>query len=135
MKACLFLLLLISTNFIETEPKVIEKGDKAEPRVFFKQMAEASGLFPIEINVPDTIGSMMSGMSWMYETASSYFNMGGENGVSEDQGQQQQVLYDGIVTEASTKSKRQKKKVKKLQKKIKLDSELNMFDVLEFFMF
>lgn len=123
---------MIATKVQVQSKVIIEDVElKSEPRIFFKQMVEASGLFPIEINVPDTIGSMWSGMSSMYQAASSYFNGG-----SESEGQQQQVSYDAVVSmDTPAKSKQRKKKVKKLQKKKDRRSEMNMLDIFNFLMF
>lgn len=108
-----------------------------EPRLFFKQIAEASGLFPLEINVPDTLSAMMSGMNYMYQTASSYFSGGSEEG---DQGQMEQVAYDEVdVNSRPINGKHRKKKVKKLKKKTSAndvdDDDDNMFDLLSFLIF
>ena len=106
-----------------------------EPRIFFRQMIEASGLFPIEINVPDTISSMASGMSWMYETVSSYFNSGSQ--VEEgDQTQQQQVSYDEVnQNRKPINGRHRKKKVKKVKKKIDIDDDESIFDFINFLIF
>lgn len=135
MKVLIFIFLLFCIGSkVEVQSKVINEKLGSEPRIFFKQMVEASGLFPIEINVPDTIGSMWNGMSSMYQAASSYFQGGSESEGNEGQGQQQQVSNDEVVSK-NAKSKHRKKKVKKVQKKKISRSEMNMLDIFNFLMF
>lgn len=112
----------------------IEQGHRNEPRIFFKQVVEASGLFPIEINVPDTISAMMSGMSSMYQAVSSYFG-GGSEGDSE--GGEQQVSYDEVdLNSRPISGKHRKKKVKRVKKKPDVnDDNDNLFDLFDFTMF
>lgn len=105
--------------------------DKSEPRIFFKQMMEASGLFPLEINVPDTISAMMGGIGSMYESVSSYFG-GGSDGSGGGQSQQDVVHDEVDLHSQPIKAKHRKKKVKKLKKKT--DDE-NLFDYFGFLMF
>jgi hypothetical protein len=73
-------------------------GRVNEPRIFFGQLADATGFFPIEINVPDTISSMMSGLGSMYESVSGYFG-GGQGEESESESTQPEaaaVLHDEV---------------------------------------
>lgn len=111
-----------------------------EPRIFFRQMLEASGIFPIEVNVPDTISSMMSGMMYMYQTMSSYFG-GSEGGEGGEQGQPSQDVYDEVdLNSRPIGEKQRRKKVKKLKKKTSSkhdddDEEGNLLDLFGFLMF
>lgn len=111
-----------------------------EPRIFFRQMLEASGIFPIEVNVPDTISSMMSGMMYMYQTMSSYFG-GSEGGGGGEQGQPSQDVYDEVdLNSRPISEKQRRKKVKKLKKKTSSkhdddDEEGNLLDLFGFLMF
>jgi hypothetical protein len=85
-----------------------------EPRIFFRQVLDATGFFPIEVNIPDTISAMMSGIGNMYDAMSMYFGSG--SGSENTQGQQEQ-----IIKRISQKQKQQQqKRVKKLQKKKKV---------------
>lgn len=132
------IVLLFLTIIVVCNARLVEVTSKNqnEPRLFFKQIVEASGLFPIEINVPDTLSAMMSGMSSMYEAASTYFSgTGSEEG---DQSQMQQVVYDEVdVNSRPIRGKRRKKKVKKLKKKTSAtdDDNENVLDYFEFLMF
>lgn len=108
-----------------------------EPRIFFRQMLEASGIFPIEVNVPDTISSMMSGMMYMYQTMSSYF-AGSEGGGGGEQAQPSQDVYDEV--DLNSRPNQRRKKVKKLKKKTSSkhdddDDEENLLDLFGFLMF
>lgn len=78
-----------------------------EPRIFFRQMIEASGLFPLEINVPDTLSSMMSGLSTAYDTMSMYFGSGGSQG----EGGQSQPEVNAVTRDRKKKSKKKKRKI------------------------
>lgn len=112
----------------------IKTMNKSEPRIFFKQMMEASGLFPLEINVPDTISAMMGGIGSMYESVSSYFGGGSE--ASGDGQSQQDVVHDEVDLHSQPiKAKHRKKKVKKLKKKTENDDDENLFDYFGFLMF
>jgi hypothetical protein len=102
---------------------------QSEARLFFKQIIEASGLLPIEINVPDTLSTMWGAMNYMYQATSSYFS-GSEEGASEAS---DQVVYDDVDESLKPiNGKRRQKKVKKLKKKTNDDVELNVFDLLRF---
>jgi hypothetical protein len=81
-------------------------------------MIEASGLFPLEINVPDTLSTMMSGLTTAYDTMSMYFGSGGQG----EEGQSQ--------PEATKMNK--KKKVKRKKKKI-IENDYD-YDFLQYFM-
>lgn len=134
----IFLLLLLSFYGVlskNVDPAFVNNNIgfivKDEPRIFFRQLIEASGLFPIEINVPDTISSMANGMSWMYESVSSYFNGGqGEEG---DQGQEQQVLNDEVnLNSQLDNGRRRKKKVKRVKTST---DEYDIFDLISLIIF
>lgn len=111
----------------------IERREPSEPRIFFKQMIDASGVFPIEVNVPDMMSAMMSGMSSMYQSVSSYLGGGGG---SEGE-QSQDVANDPVDFETKPISgKHRRKKVKKTRRKTGTDDDdENMFDLLDFLMF
>jgi hypothetical protein len=75
ISVCFLLILIICGSLAKpVEQEKDEMDLKVEPRIFFKQMMEATGIFPLEINVPDMMSSMMSGMSSMYQAVSSYFS-------------------------------------------------------------
>lgn len=101
-------------------------------------MIEASGLLPIEINVPDTLSSIWSGMNYMYQATSSYFG-GGSEGDGEGASDQSQVVYDHVDENLKPiNGKHRRKKVKKLKKKTDDDDdddELNVFDLFNFLIF
>jgi hypothetical protein len=92
--------------------KSIESHNESpsDPRIFFGQLAEASGVFPLEINVPETFVSMMNGVSTMYDTVSSYFGSGGE---SEVQGQEESAtqIEESSKMEMMLMGKKKKKKI------------------------
>jgi hypothetical protein len=105
------LLFLASTVIVASAMSVpnanhvaIEAGD--EPRLFFRQMVEASGLFPLELNVPDTVSAMMGGMSWMYQTAMSYFSGGGSEEQTETAGEGGESQVVKVKSDRKTKLKR-----------------------------
>lgn len=124
-------------SYLEVDDKDVE-----EPRIFFGQVVQATGLFPLEINVPDTISAMMSGMNYMYQSMSSYFSSSGSEGGEQSQNQAQ-VVYDEVdVNSRPINGKHRKKKVKKLKKKTSavVDDEedkdsLSMFDLFGLLMF
>ncbi|KAG5681555.1 hypothetical protein PVAND_010975 [Polypedilum vanderplanki] len=116
-----FLLTFIQSKSIDSENK---------PRIFFAQLAESTGFFPIEINVPDTISSMMSGLSSMYEAASSFFGSGNE---SESQGEEsvQEIIHDEQnINTGNSKVLLSKKKKRKLTRGSKKIMEKNDYDYL-----
>jgi hypothetical protein len=52
-KVSVFILFLTILLVIKGDARVIEyQSEIEEPRIFFKQIIQGSGLFPIEINVP-----------------------------------------------------------------------------------
>lgn len=52
-KVSVFILFLTILLVIKGDARVIEyQSEIEEPRIFFKQIIQSSGLFPIEINVP-----------------------------------------------------------------------------------
>lgn len=137
----LFLLLVAGINAKSATSSTvnqIERREPSEPRIFFKQMIDASGVFPIELNVPDMMSAMMSGMSSMYQSVSSYFGGGGgSEGGSEGDQSQQEVSYDPVNFETKPISGRhRRKKVKKTKRKTGTDEDdESMFDLLDFLMF
>lgn len=116
-------LAAVTLNKLDIEKREFNHN---QPRIFFKQMAEASGLFPIEINVPDTISSMMSGMNSMYQAASAYFGSGSEGGV--EGGEQSQMQDEVSHISRPINGKQRRKKVKRVRKKTgtKSDDEANL---------
>lgn len=115
MKLLVFHLVLVSSLFLASvQSKSIQSAENGEPRIFFRQMIEASGLFPLEINVPDTIGTMMNGLTAAYDTMSMYFGNGNDGGQME-----------------MTRN-RKKKKVKRKKKKITEDYD--DYNFLQYFM-
>lgn len=137
----ILLLLLVAGINAKSVPSSavnqIERREPSEPRIFFKQVIDASGVFPIELNVPDMISAMMSGMSSMYQSVSSYFGGGGSEGGSEGDQSQQEVSYDPVNFETKPISGRhRRKKVKKTRRKTGTDEDdESMFDLLDFLMF
>lgn len=128
-------ILFLLTSVVCGNARLIQvmPENQNEPRLFFKQIIEASGLVPLEINVPDTLGAMMSGMNYMYQAASNYFSGG-----SEGEGGEQQVVYDEVdVNTRPINGKHRRKKVKKLKKKTPAtdDDDENVFDLFNFLMF
>lgn len=141
MQACSLIFMIFNFNVVSSKivaPSFIHKQidyvEQSKPRIFFRQIIEASGLFPVEINVPDTISSMVNSISWMYENVSSYFNSQAEGG---DQNQQQQVSYDAvepITTSQPINRRHRKKKVKNVKKKRVSDDDEKIFDFISFLM-
>lgn len=130
----LFILICFISLLASIQMKSIEsdlRGNKSadEPRIFFRQMIEASGLFPYEINVPDTVSAMMSGLSSMYDTMSMLFGSGSSgSGGSESEVQQDQVNANvASNTNAIRMSQKRKKKVKKIRNK-KLTSQIDDYN-------
>lgn len=109
-------LALVQTKSILSEDGTNKNG---EPRIFFRQMIEASGLFPLEINVPDTLSSMMSGLSSAYDTMSMYFGSGGGQG-------------NGVQSQSEATRDR-KKKVKRKKKKKIVENDYD-YDFLQYLM-
>lgn len=122
MKLLVLHLVFVSTLVAFAHSKsIIIQDTNGEPRIFFRQMIEASGLFPLEINVPDTLSSMMSTLSTAYDTMSMYFGNGGTSGQGEEgQSQSESAKID------------RKKKVKRKKKKI-IDNDYD-YDFLEYLM-
>ena len=136
----LFLCLLCLITFETRAWSVSERlNQPEEPRIFFKEIAEASGIFPIEINVPDTIMSMFSGMSQFYEYMSSFFSGEGQGGGMDEEDQQSQVSYDEvdfnskpIITPPTVAGA--KKKLKKMSQ-YQEDEDYSIFDLFRFLLF
>lgn len=105
MKTLFVLLLTLIISLKSVQLKPIEN----EPRLFFRQLIDASGLFPLEINVPDTISTMMSGISSAYDAMSMYFGNGGIGGDSGTSSQSQSEVN-------AIKSNGRRKKVKRKTK-------------------
>lgn len=116
-------LCLILLTFARVEPKAINQNNalKVEPRIFFRQIVEASGLFPIEINVPDTISSMMNGINSMW----SYISGNASEDVEEPSVENMPV-YDAVDLQSQPNSKNgkhRKRKVKNVKKETSAISE------------
>jgi hypothetical protein len=132
------ILFFLIASFVGAHARLVQINSEnvIKPRLFFKQIVEASGILPLEINVPDTFSAIMSGMNYMYQTASSYFSGGNEGG---DQSQMQEVAFDEVdENKRPINGKHRKKKVKKLKKKTSAsddDDDMNVFDLLSFLMF
>lgn len=106
MKLLVVHFIIVSTLCLASVQTKSFSSVHGEPRIFFSQMIEASGLFPLEINVPDTLSSMMSGLSSAYSTMSMYFGNGG----SEGEGGQSQPEVNSVTRDRKKKVKRKKKK-------------------------
>lgn len=125
MKLLFVIICLASIQLEFVESKSIRNVE--EPRIFFRQILDATGFFPIEINVPDTVSSMMSGLSSMYDTVSGYFGSGDSEGQSQPEEQtQQQIIHD--ENSVNSKMTQRKKKVKKFKKKRKAVKSNNDYD-------
>lgn len=125
MKLLFVIIYLASIQLEFVESKSIRNVE--EPRIFFRQILDATGFFPIEINVPDTVSSMMSGLSSMYDTVSGYFGSGDSEGQSQPEEQtQQQIIHD--ENSVDSKMTQRKKKVKKFKKKRKAVKSNNDYD-------
>jgi len=135
---CLLSILLFASEVVQS--KNLVAIEKEEPRIFFRQIVEASGLFPIEVNVPDTISSMSQFMSSMWDTASSYINGGGEQAAPAAPAAPQ---YDEVDFNsrpisnygAGDKAKRRKKKKVKRKNQAIDSEEFTFANVLELFSF
>lgn len=102
---------LASIQMKLSESKSIGIADE-QPRIFFRQVLDATGFFPIEINVPDTISTMMSGLGAMYDTVSSYFGSGSGESEGQTEGEQsQQIIHD--ENNSNSKMTQMKKKVRR----------------------
>lgn len=124
--------ILLATLFVTAETRTvsnnINKEVVGEPRLFFGQIVgfmTSMGWLPIEVNVPDMIGSMIGGMMSMYEMMSSFFG-GGGGGEEEASGamdtiQDEQVVYDEVnFNSRPDLNKRKKNKNNKSKRKIKV---------------
>lgn len=99
-----------------------------EPRIFFKQIMDASGLFPIEINVPDTISSMINSMNSMSQAISSYFAGGNQKC------NKQECLLATDSTSKVGALHRKRKVAERLERKAKLgNKEASLLDVILLF--
>lgn len=133
-KNLLIVLLIIYEARLNAAHKIITDNQikiaTNEPRLYFQQILDATGWFPVEINVPDTISSMMSGISSMYDSVSSYFNSGNEGaeGSQNQPGVTQNEM--NLVHLQPIKAKHLKKKVKK--KSGENDDDENLFDYFGF---
>lgn len=146
MQVLIFIFLLAASSGVSSKSiQAVDNpiGDAAhseiredfEPRVFFRQMIEATGLLPIEINVPDTISTMWGGMSYMYTMMSSYFGGSGSGGGEGGEMSDQQISNDPVdLNSRPVSGKHRIKKVKRAKKTGTLD-ELTMFDLFSFLMF
>jgi hypothetical protein len=109
MKTLFGLLLVLIFTFKCVQLKPIDN----QPRLFFRQMIEASGLFPLEINVPDTISTMMSGINSAYDAMSMFFGNGSGDSSNVGDLSQSQSEVNAIKTENG--------KRKKVKRKTKID--------------
>jgi hypothetical protein len=110
MKTLFVLLLSLIFLLKSVQLKPIDN----KPRLFFRQLIDASGLFPLEINVPDTISTMMSGISSAYNAMSMYFGNGdGDSGGSTNvkDSSQSQSEVNAIKTDGRKKKVKQKNKI------------------------
>lgn len=115
----LHLSIIFSLTPVQMKSIASDGANIEKPRVFFRQLIEASGLFPLEINVQDTVSSMMGGLSAAYNAMSMYFgNTGGE----ESEGQSQQ--------EVTAIKRDQRKKKTKRKKKINYEKLLKLYYVM-----
>lgn len=105
----LIIVFLISTLTPPIQMKSIASDD--EPRIFFRQLIEASGIFPIELSVPDTISTMMNGLSAAYNAMSSFFGNGGDNNNAEGEEVQSQSEMNTITRDQRRKKVKRKKKI------------------------
>ncbi|CAO1411024.1 unnamed protein product [Diamesa tonsa] len=123
--------ILLATLFVTAETRAVSNNNNkevvGEPRLFFGQIVgfmTSMGWLPIEVNVPDMIGSMMSGMMSMYEMMSSYFGGGGEEASAAgamDTIQDEQVVYDDVnFNSRPDLNTRRKNKNNKSKRKIKV---------------
>ena len=117
----LHLSIVFSLTPIRTKSIAGDKTNIEKPRIFFRQMIEASGLFPLEVNVPDTVSSMMGGLSAAYDAMSTYF---GNAGGSESEGQSQPE-----VTAIKRDNRKKKKKVKR-KKEINYEKFLKLYYII-----
>lgn len=123
--------ILLATLFVTAETRAVSNNINrdvvGEPRLFFGQIVgfmTSMGWLPIEINVPDMVGSMVGGMMSMYEMMSSFFGGGGgEEGASGamDTIQDEQVVYDEVnFNSRPDLNTRKKNKNNKSKRKIKV---------------
>ncbi|CAO1413330.1 unnamed protein product [Diamesa serratosioi] len=130
--------ILLATLLVAVESKVIINNNNnnnnnnkevvvEEPRLFFGQIVgfmTTMGWLPIELNVPDMIGTMVGGMMTMYDMMSSYF--GGEGGdeaapAAMDTIQDQEIIYDEVnFNSRPDLNTRKKKKNNKSKRKTKV---------------
>ena len=124
--------ILLATLFVTVETRAEANNNYkevvAEPRLFFGQIVgfmTSMGWLPIEINVPDMVGSMVGGMMSMYEMMSSFFG-GGGGGEEEASGAMdtipdEQIVYDDVnFNSRPDLNTRKKNKNNKSKRKIKV---------------
>ncbi|CRK98097.1 CLUMA_CG011465, isoform A [Clunio marinus] len=129
----LIFLLTVSKVDAKILPNKLENVTvKDEPRIFFKQIMEASGIFPIEINVPDTISAMISGMNSMYESMSTYFI---SNGSQQEELEQQVRLKKSKVELGSRPSSKHRRKKLNKRRHMKEKIFYNLLDLFNLLMF
>jgi hypothetical protein len=92
-------------------------------------MIEASGLFPIELNVPDTVSTMMSGLSVAYDAMSSFFGNGGDNNNNGGEAEAGQTESE-VAVNAITRNKRKKKVKRSQKKKINYENFLKLYYIM-----
>lgn len=123
----LFFLLLASpvcSDVLEQVHKL--QIPQAQPRLFFKEVIDASGLFPIEINVPDVLSVMSSAMASFSQSTYSLFS--GSSAQTVEEPVKQDPNEDFIAEPSSAK---RQKKVKKIKTGFEDDLE-NLLDLLSF---
>lgn len=125
---CLF--VITSAVYADVQEQVLEENLRNAvdntPKLFFKEIIDASGLFPIEINVPDVLSAMSSAMSSFGQ--STYSLLSGSSTESVEKPVKQDPNED-FNAEASS-AKRQKK-----VKKLKTGFEDNLENLLELLSF
>lgn len=119
-----FFFLLTSLVLSEQVHKLQITED--HPRLFFKQVIDASGLFPIEINVPDVLSTMASAMSSFGQSTYSLLSGSSPESVEKPVNQDQNEVFN-----AEPSSAKRQKKVKKLKTGFEDDLE-NLLDWLSF---
>lgn len=96
-----------------------------DPRLFFKQIMDASGLFPIEINVPDVLSTITSAMSTFGQSIYSFLSGSNSESMKEPINRDTNEDYN-----ADKSGGERQKKVKKL--KTGLDDLENLLELLSF---
>ena len=103
------------------------KEGHGEGRIFFNaigDLVQASGFFPIEVNVPDTVSGMMQGIQGMWSSMMNYLGYGEQPGSDTYFDPVDEVIKADKKTKRKTKKSRKDKKDKKTKKKPKNDNSL-----------